>query len=117
MNCNDESTKLNDQSKYKKYDVNDTFRKFPENVLNNANGQFPFLLNSSHVHSFNHDHSVSFLTYSNMQLFDSNNTWLNNRIVMYFLRCIILQSSKIVVLDLLVFNDYQLQDENKQFLG
>ena len=52
-----------------------------------------------------------------MQLLDSNDLWFNDRIVMYFLRCIILQSSKIVVLDLMVFNDYQLQDEKKQFLG
>ena len=37
---------------------------------NNTNGQIPFLLNFSHMNSFKHDDSVSFLTYGDMKLFD-----------------------------------------------
>ena len=106
MNYDDESTKLNDQSKHTTFNVNDTFGKFPEMFLNNANGQSPFLLNSSHMNSFKHNDSVSFLTYDGMKLFDSNHIWLNNTIIMCFLRWMSLQSSKIAVLDLMAFNYY-----------
>ena len=56
------------------------------NVLNNDNGQISFLLSSSYMNNFKHDDSVSFLTYGGMKLFDSNHIWLNDRIIMCFLR-------------------------------
>ena len=60
------------------------------------------------MNCFKHDDSVSFLTYSDMQLFDSDNIWLNDRIFMCFVRWMSLQLSKITVLDLMAFNDYHL---------
>ena len=56
---------------------------------------------------FNHDDSVYILTYGDMILFNSDNIWLKNRIVICFLRWISLQSSKITVLELMA-NDCHL---------
>ena len=56
---------------------------------------------------FNHDDSVYVLTYGDMILFNSDNIWLKNRIVICFLRWISLQSSKITVLELMA-NDCHL---------
>ena len=65
------------------------------------------------MNSFKHYVDVLFLTYCDMKLFDSDNIWLNVRIVMCFLRCMSLQSSKIAVLHLMFFKDYHLQHEKK----
>ena len=62
------------------------------------------------MNCFKHDDSVSFLTYGDIKFFDSKIQWLNDRIIMYFLRWISLQSSKIDALDLRAFKDYKLQD-------
>ena len=84
MNYDDESIKLIDQSKHIQFNVNNTFGQFPEKCLNNSNGKIPFLLNSSHMNYFKHHDSVSFLTYSDMNPFYSNNVWFNDKIVMCF---------------------------------
>ena len=75
---------LIDNSKHIKPNVNSTFEKFPEHFFNNAIGQIPFILNSSHMNCFKHDDSVSFLTYGDIKLFDSKTQWLNDRIIMCF---------------------------------
>ena len=110
MKCDENSFTFIDNSKYIKPNVNSTFGKFPEYFFNNAIGQIPFILNSSHMNCFKHDDSVSFLTYGDIKFFDSKIQWLNDRIIMYFLRWISLQSSKIDALDLRAFKDYKLQD-------
>ena len=45
-----------------------------------------------------------------MKLLDSDNIWLKDKIVMWFLPWMSLQSSKIATLDLMAFKDYKLQD-------
>ena len=84
INCEDQPTKLNDHVKHKTISVKYTFRKFLDFFINNANRQPPFILNSSHMNNFNHDDFVAFLTYGDMELFYSNDIWLNDRIFMCF---------------------------------
>ena len=84
MKCDEDSITLTDKSKNIKPNVNNTFGKFPEHFFNNATGQIPFLLKSSHMNCFKHDDSVCFLTYGNIKLFDKKKQWLNDRIVVCF---------------------------------
>ena len=85
MNSNEETIKLIDQSMHIKLNVNDIFGNFPETFLNNASGQIPLLLNSSHMNCIKHNDSISFLTYADMKLFDSDNIWSNDKVFMCFL--------------------------------
>ena len=116
MKCDEISCTLIDNSKHIKPNVNSIFGKFPEHFFNNAIGQIPFLLNSSHMNCFKHDDSVIDLTYGDIKLFDSKTQWLNDRIIMCFLRWMSLQSSKIAVLNLRAFNDYKLQDAKSNLI-
>ena len=86
INCDENYFTLIDNSKHIKPNVNSTFGKFPEHFFNNAIGKNPFLLNSSYMNCFKHDNSFSFLTYGDIKSFDSETQWLNDRIVMCFLR-------------------------------
>ena len=62
------------------------------------------------MNCFIYDVSQIDLTYGDIKLFDSKTQWLNDNIIMCFLRWMSLQSSKIAVLDLRAFDDYKLQD-------
>ena len=108
--CEEISCILIDNSKHIKTTVNSIFGTFPKHFFNNAIGQILFLLNSSHMNCFIYDVSQIDLTYGDIKLFDSKTQWLNDNIIMCFLRWMSLQSSKIAVLDLRAFDDYKLQD-------
>ena len=51
-----------------------------------------------------------FITYDNMILCDSNDILLNDKIIICFFRWMNSQSSKITVIDFMVFNSHHLHD-------
>ena len=72
---------------------------------------------SSHMNSCNQNYSVALLTYGDMKLFESNDVWLNDRIVMCFLRLMSFISSKIALIDLMTFTDNHCTDFYRYSFG